>query len=220
MPRCLLNLAERIGRSLGSRLLIGGVSVGVVSLLAVCLYGDGINGAALAQAGAAAGGAAKDAHPFLHALLPHAHKYLHPPIIHFPIVLTLLETLALLFYLRRADEFFDRAATWLLYLAAISVVPVVGTGLHDAGVDLGGNSAVLDGLKDRAANFLNGGDQLSVHVMCVCVFVSIVFARVIWRRLLPTPASKRAKLAFLAGSLVASFIVLVVAQAGGVMSHQ
>ncbi|HEY9792767.1 MAG TPA: DUF2231 domain-containing protein [Candidatus Obscuribacterales bacterium] len=152
-------------------------------------------------------------------LLPRPHKYWHPPLVHFPIVFTLLEFLILAAFLRFGTGWLDTAARWSLYLAGLGTIPAVLAGVHDAGVDLGGANAFTDGLKDRLTNYFNSGDQLSVHVVWVSAFIIVLIIRLIWRTKLSTLTDRKQAIAFLCSSVVGCITVLAAAQAGGILSH-
>src|SRR5262249_53211508 len=94
-----------------------------------------------------------DASPGL-ALIPTGWKQWHPLVIHFPVVLLLLEAVTLFVSWYSPTEENWRLSQLLLWLAALSFVPAFYTGLHDTGADLGPGLSVWNGLKDRVSHFL------------------------------------------------------------------
>jgi uncharacterized membrane protein len=175
-------------------------------------------------------GQAKSAQPKEHkdpavilteALLPQPHKYWHPPIVHFPIAFFVLEALLLAVFLFKPTQFAENASRWLLWLALISVPAVGITGVHDAGVDLGGTNAILDGISDRIHNFTHFDDALSVHVLFIDVFLLLSICRLAWRLYLDKSRNfVSQKIGFSIVTFIGLWILLAAAQAGGSMSHQ
>jgi uncharacterized membrane protein len=148
-----------------------------------------------------------------------AHHNWHPPFIPFPVVLVLLELGALILYqvMRRPE--LDVAAKYFLYLAAVSLIPVVVAGLHDVGVDQSPNNAIFAGLSDRVENFSNFKDPLSVHVFYAGMVDTLVILRLVWRRWFYDPEITAQRLVFLGSSVVLSWLVFAAAQVGGSMVY-
>jgi uncharacterized membrane protein len=147
------------------------------------------------------------------------HHVWHPPVLPFPIVLVLLELGALILFQIMRRPGLDAAAKYFLYLAALSLIPTILAGLHDAGVDLSPNNAILAGLNDRIQNFSNFKDPLSVHVLYASLLTSLIALRVVWRRCFYNPDARVQSIAFLASSAILSWLVFAAAQVGGSMVY-
>ena len=106
---------------------------------------------------------------------------LHPAVIHFPMALLYVEFFFLCLYLAKGKEEYDKFSHWLLLLCSLSFVPVLLTGLHDSGADLGPGVQLINGLFDRVENFLRFESTISIHVICSLLVVCNTLARLLWR---------------------------------------
>lgn len=106
---------------------------------------------------------------------------LHPAVIHFPMALLYIEFFFLCLYLAKKKDEYDNFSHWLLLLCSLSFVPVLLTGLHDSGADLGPGVQFINGFFDRVENFLRFESTISIHVICSLIVVFITLARLFWR---------------------------------------
>jgi uncharacterized membrane protein len=151
-------------------------------------------------------------------LLPHAHHYLHPPTVHFPIVFAVIEFFCLLLFIPTRNQCFDKLAKTFLFLTGLSVLVVAPAGLYDAGVDLGQGNPLIAGLQDRIANFTHFSDALSLHVLYILAFDLLLVLRIVWR----IKCKKLAYNQFITYTIVTAISLLILlgaAQVGGSMSH-
>src|SRR2546427_377798 len=81
------------------------------------------------------------------ALVPSTRKQVHPLIVHFPIAFLGLELLLVMAYLAWPRDSLQVFSHWLLWSAALSLVPSIYTGIGDVGADLGPGWAFWNGLQ-------------------------------------------------------------------------
>jgi len=156
-------------------------------------------------------------HYFWQPLLLAPHRYIHPLLIHFPIVFLLLEAALLLINKLMRSKGVYKCAKVLLYLAALSL-PIVGmAGLHDVGVDAGHGNAIIEGFNDRLKNWNHWSDRLSLHVAYVLTLDVLV-----WVRAFLVAAGKGKFVSTgtnLLMALITVWILTAAAQLGGSLSY-
>ncbi len=161
-----------------------------------------------------------DASPGL-ALIPSGWKQWHPLVIHFPVVLLLFEAAVVLVFWRSPTEENRRLSHLLLWLAALSFVPAVYTGLHDVGAALGPGWALWNGLRDRVSHFLMMRSSVSLHVLLAVLCALITTLRLVWRiRAGERVLRGRQGLAFLILMAVGLWMLLGAGQVGGGLLHR
>lgn len=156
-------------------------------------------------------------HYFWQPLLIAPHKYIHPLVIHFPIVFLSLEAALLFLNKVMRSKGIWKSAKVLLYLAALSLPFVMLAGLHDVGVDIGHGNAIVDGFNDRIKNWNHWSDRLSLHYA-----YAVVLTLFVWLR---TFLVARGKAKFVATSanlgfaLITIWLMTATAQLGGSLSY-
>jgi uncharacterized membrane protein len=156
-------------------------------------------------------------HYFWQPLLPVPHKYIHPVLIHFPIVFLIFESVLLVLNKAIRSKGIWKSAKVLLYLGALSLPIVVAAGLHDVGVDVGHGNAILDGLNDRIKNWNHWSDRLSLHVAYALVVTLLTWLRAF---LVMSGKGKFVSTAWnVLLALVAVWILIATAQLGGSLSY-
>lgn len=116
---------------------------------------------------------------------------LHPAVIHFPMALLYIEFFFLCLYLAKKKDEYDNFSHWLLLLCSLSFVPVLLTGLHDSGADLGPGVQFINGFFDRVENFFtirehnfNSCDLLSdcgLHYSSATILANEIWQGNLWR---------------------------------------
>ena len=156
----------------------------------------------------------------LRAFWPTVWKNWHPALVHFPIVLLLLEGILVFLCLARPNANLERQARLLLTLSLFSLVPVLFTGFHDAGNDLGPGSATWNGLKDRIGNFFRFESTVSLHFILALSVVFLTAVRFAWRTYTKKQSFKgRQGVAFAFITALALWLMFAAGQVGGGISH-
>ena len=156
----------------------------------------------------------------LRALLPGRWQEWHPMVVHFPIVLLVLEAGALALYWMLRTEAARRSSRWLLWLAVLALVPSLYTGIIDDGASLGPGSAFWNGAHDRLSHFLRLESSISVHVLFVTAVGSLALLRVAWRGVSGDRVLEgRQRFAFGAVTAAGLWLLFAAAQVGGGISH-
>jgi uncharacterized membrane protein len=156
-------------------------------------------------------------HSFWQPLLIAPHRYIHPLVIHFPIVFLSLEAALLFLNKVMKSKGIWKSAKILLYLAALSLPFVMLAGLHDVGVDIAHGNAILDGLNDRIKNWNHWSDRLSLHFA-----YAVVLTLFVWLRTFLVAQGKGkfvSTWANLGLALIVIWIMTATAQLGGSLSY-
>lgn len=149
-------------------------------------------------------------------------KQWHPAFVHYPIALLTVELFFLCLYVRTKKPNYELFCFWLLTLAAVSMIPVVLSGLNDSGLDMGPGLPLLLGFQDRLKNAFRLESTISLHVlMTVPVVLSTVVRCMWWWRMRRSAASVNS--VQLGLHLVLAFVSLILMYAaayiGGTVSH-
>src|SRR5204862_2839713 len=106
---------------------------------------------------------------------------IHPLIVHFPIAFLGLELIFVMSYLVWPRDSLELFSRWLLWCAAVSLVPSIYSGLSDVGADLGPGWGFWNGLQDRLHHFTRLESTVSLHVLFVLLTAFLVLTRLAWR---------------------------------------
>ncbi|MBI4243071.1 MAG: hypothetical protein HY606_03180 [Planctomycetes bacterium] len=154
-------------------------------------------------------------------LIPHAKEELHPLLVHFPIAFLVLEALLLLSYCFYPNEDLVKFSKWLLWIAVISFIPVIYSGIRDVGVELlHSKNPFTDGLRNRLSNFFNT-TTMSIHVLYAVASFLISITRLIWISISKENNMKGIQRPlFVASTLLGLWILIAASQVGGSISHE
>ena len=154
------------------------------------------------------------------ALVPSTRKQVHPLIVHFPIAFLGLELLLVMAYLAWPRDSLQVFSHWLLWSAALSLVPSIYTGIGDVGADLGPGWAFWNGLQDRLHHFTRLESTVSLHVLFVLLTASLVLIRLAWRIFFGEKALEgRKRFVFAVLALLGFWALFAAGQVGGSISH-
>ncbi len=154
------------------------------------------------------------------AFLPENWEDWHPIIVHFPIALLFLEAVFLCAYWFRPNENFAKFSAYLLVLAVLSLIPVIYSGIHDAGNDLGPGSPFWNGLKDRLANFFRFESTISLHVIFALAVSFLTLIRLLWRAYAHDRVLKgKEGFVYMGIMFVGLWLLFAAGQVGGGISH-
>jgi hypothetical protein len=155
------------------------------------------------------------------ALCPSVGNNGTPLVVHFPIVLLVLEAAFVWACWVRPSEPVAWSAHGRLWTALISFVPAVYTGIRDVGAALELPGWVFwNELKDRVSHLFRFQSSISLHVLFVLAVAFLTSGRLTWRDRRGDHALQgRQGLAFATGALLGVWLPFAAAQIGGGISH-
>lgn len=150
----------------------------------------------------------------------HPPQQIHPLVVHFPIVLLVLEGLFLLLFFTTGKSHYEIAAYHLLKWGLFSILIAMVAGIHDIGLDLGIGNKILLGFKDRIENTFQFESSITIHSWLAIVLFLLTFIRLWWRSLKRENVLKSySGFCFGVLTLFSIWVLLAASYVGGLISH-